>query len=101
MQEIAFETWQHLQDNLLVALVIALVMGFLASKTVTHWGKSNIAVYFIVGALGVFVGQFAVRLIGLKPVLDQVEGMWLLFDALIAYVGAFVVAAIAHLFKPM
>lgn len=101
MQEIALEVWQYLQDNLLVEMVIALIMGFLALKTVTHWGKSNIAVYFIVGALGSFLGQFAIRFIGLKPVLDQVAGMWLLFDILAAYIGAFVIATITHLFKPM
>jgi uncharacterized membrane protein YeaQ/YmgE (transglycosylase-associated protein family) len=101
MKETALEASQYLQDNLLVALVIALIMGFLASKTVTHWGKSNIAVYFLVGALGSFVGQFVIRFIGLKPVLDQVAGMWLLFDLVAAYVGSFVVAALAHLFKPM
>jgi uncharacterized membrane protein YeaQ/YmgE (transglycosylase-associated protein family) len=101
MKETALEASQYLQDNLLVALVIALIMGFLASKTVTHWGKSNIAVYFLVGALGSFVGQFVIRYTGLKPVLDQVAGMWLLFDVLAAYLGAFVVATLAHLFKPM
>ncbi|HEY3302893.1 MAG TPA: hypothetical protein VGL70_05075 [Candidatus Binatia bacterium] len=101
MQEIALEAWQYLLDNLLVALVIAFVMGFLAMKTVTHWGKSNIAVYFIVGGLGTFVGQFVVRLVGLKGLLDQVAGMWLLFDMVIAYIGAFIIATIAHLFKPM
>jgi uncharacterized membrane protein YeaQ/YmgE (transglycosylase-associated protein family) len=101
MKEAALEASQYLQDNLLVALVIALIIGFLASKTVTHWGKSNIAVYFLVGALGSFVGQFVIRFIGLKPVLDQVAGMWLLFDVITAYLGAFVVATIAHLFKPM
>jgi uncharacterized membrane protein YeaQ/YmgE (transglycosylase-associated protein family) len=101
MEEIALEVWQYLQDNLLVALVIALITGFLASKTVTHWGKSNIAVYFLVGALGSFVGQFVIRYIGLKPVLDQVAGMWLLFDVVAAYLGAFVVVTIVHLFKPM
>jgi uncharacterized membrane protein YeaQ/YmgE (transglycosylase-associated protein family) len=101
MKETALEVLQYLQDNLLVALVIALIMGFLASKTVTHWGKSNIAVYFIIGALGSFVGQFVIRYIGLKPVLDQVAGMWLLFDVVAAYIGAFAIATIAHLFKPM
>ena len=101
MKEIALEVSQYFQDNLLVALVIALIMGFLASKTVTHWGKSNIAVYFMVGALGSFVGQFVIRYIGLKPVLDQVAGMWLLFDVVAAYLGAFIVATIAHLLKPM
>jgi len=101
MEETAQEVLQHFQDNLLVALVLAFIMGFLALKTVTHWGKSNIAVYFIVGAVGMFIGQFAVRLIGLKPILDQVEGLWLVFDIMIAYVGAFIVAAVAHLLKPM
>jgi len=101
MEETAQEVLQHFQDNLLVALVLAFIMGFLALKTVTHWGKSNIAVYFIVGAVGMFIGQFAVRLVGLKPILDQVEGLWLVFDIMIAYAGAFIVAAIAHLLKPM
>ena len=101
MKETALETSQYLQDNLLVALVIALIIGFLASKTVTHWGKSKIAVYFIIGALGSFVGQFVIRYIGLKPVLDQVAGMWLLFDVVAAYVGAFLIATLVHLFKPM
>jgi uncharacterized membrane protein YeaQ/YmgE (transglycosylase-associated protein family) len=101
MKETALEAAQYLQDNLLVALVLALIMGFLASKTVTHWEKSNIAVYFIIGALGSFVGQFVIRYVGLKPVLDQVAGMWLLFDVVAAYLGSFVVATIVHLFKPM
>jgi uncharacterized membrane protein YeaQ/YmgE (transglycosylase-associated protein family) len=101
MTEIATEVLQYFQENLLVALVIAFVVGFLASKTVTHWGKSNIFVYFLIGALGSFLGQFVVRYIGLKEVLDQVAGMWLLFDVVAAYLGAFVVATIAHLFKPM
>jgi uncharacterized membrane protein YeaQ/YmgE (transglycosylase-associated protein family) len=101
MTEIATEVLQYFQENLLVALVTAFVVGFLASKTVTHWEKSNIFVYFLIGALGSFLGQFVVRYIGLKETLDQAVGMALLFDVVIAYFGSFVIAAIAHLFKPM
>jgi uncharacterized membrane protein YeaQ/YmgE (transglycosylase-associated protein family) len=101
MMEIATEVLQYFQENLLLSLAIAFVVGFLASKTVTHWEKSNIFVYFLIGALGSFLGQFVERYIGLKDVLDQVAAMALLFDVLIAYFGSFVVAAIVHLFKPM
>jgi uncharacterized membrane protein YeaQ/YmgE (transglycosylase-associated protein family) len=101
MMEIATEVSQYFQENLPLSLVIALAVGFLASKTVTHWEKSNIFVYFLIGALGSFLGQFVERYIGLKEVLDQVAAMTLLFDVVIAYLGSFVIAAIAHLFKPM
>jgi uncharacterized membrane protein YeaQ/YmgE (transglycosylase-associated protein family) len=101
MKEIAIETTQYLQDNLALAAVIALVVGFLANKTVTHWGKSNIVLYFVVGVLGSFVGQFFVRYIGFREILDQVSGMAIFFDVLIAYCGSFVVAALVHLVKPM
>ena len=101
MMEIAAEVSQYFQENLFAALVIAFVVGFLASKTVTHWEKSNIFVYFFIGALGSFLGQFVVRYVGLKETLDQAAGMAILFDVLIAYLGSFAVAAIAHLFKPM
>ncbi len=101
MNESAAEALSYLQENILVSAVIALVVGFLASKTVTHWEKSNVAVYFIVGVLGCFLGQFGVRYVGLQPILEQAPGMALLFDVVIAYCGAFVVAAVAHMFKPM
>ena len=100
MKEIAIEVLDYFQDNLAAALVIAFLMGVLASKTVSKWGKGNIILYVVVGALGSFVGQFASRYIGLKPILDQVAGMWLLFDLVIAYLGSFTVATLFHLFKP-
>ena len=101
MTEIALEVARYFQENLFAALVTAFVVGFLASKTVTHWGKSNIFVYFLIGVLGSFLGQIVVRYVGLKEILDQAAGMAILFDVLIAYLGSFAVAALAHLFKPM
>lgn len=100
MKELAIEVLYYFQDNLLAAVVIAFLMGLLADKTVSKWGKGNIVLYFVVGALGSFVGQFANRYIELKPVLDQVAGLWLLFDLVIAYLGSFVVAALFHMLKP-
>jgi uncharacterized membrane protein YeaQ/YmgE (transglycosylase-associated protein family) len=101
MNESAAEAFRYLQENLLLSLVIALVVGFLASKTVSHWGKSNVIGYLVVGVLGSFVGQVSVRYIGLQAILDQVSNMALLFDVLIAYLGSFTIAALVHLFKPM
>ncbi|HKA32626.1 MAG TPA: hypothetical protein VKH64_05400 [Candidatus Binatia bacterium] len=101
MNESAAEALSYLQDNLLLTLVIAFVVGFLASKTVTQWEKSNIAVYFITGLLGTFLGQFVSRYIGLQSILELASGMTLLFDIVLAYFGSFVVAALIHMFKPM
>ncbi|HEY6197962.1 MAG TPA: hypothetical protein VI231_05085 [Candidatus Binatia bacterium] len=101
MNESAAEALRYLQDNLLFTLVIALVVGFLASKTVTQWEKSNIAVYFIIGVLGTFLGQFVSRYIGLQSILELASSMELLFDVVLAYFGSFVVAALIHMFKPM
>ena len=101
MNESAAEALSYLQENLLLTLVIAFVVGFLASKTVTHWEKSNIAVYFIIGILGTFLGQFVSRYIGLQSILELASSMELLFDVVLAYFGSFVVAALIHMFKPM
>lgn len=101
MNESAAEALTYLQENLLLALFIAFVVGFLATKTVAQSGKSNFAFYLIVGALGSFVGQFGVRYTGLQSILEQVAGMALVFDVMIAYLGSFIVAAIVHMFKPM
>ena len=101
MKEIAIEASQYLQENLLLSLAIAFLVGVLASKTVTHWGKSNIFVYFLIGAVGSFFGQCVSRYIGLKDILDLAAGMTIFFDVVIAYFGSFAVAAVVHLFKPM
>jgi uncharacterized membrane protein YeaQ/YmgE (transglycosylase-associated protein family) len=101
MSETAAEALRYLQQNVLWSLVVAFVVGFLASKTVTHWGRSNIVLYFVIGILGSFLGQFGVRYSGVQDILDQVSNMALLFDVVIAYLGSFIVAAFVHFFKPM
>jgi uncharacterized membrane protein YeaQ/YmgE (transglycosylase-associated protein family) len=101
MSETAAETLGYLQQNVLWSLVLAFVVGFLASKTVSHWERSNIVLYFVIGILGSFVGQFGVRYTGVQDILNQVSNMALLFDFVIAYLGSFVVATFFHFFKPM
>ena len=101
MREIATEVLRYFQANFLATVVIAFLVGFLASKTVAHGGKGNIGVYFLVGVLGSFLGQFAIRYFGLKETLDQVAGLWLIFDIVAAYLGSFVIAALIHFLRPM
>jgi uncharacterized membrane protein YeaQ/YmgE (transglycosylase-associated protein family) len=54
-----------------------------------------------VGILGAFLGQLAAPHFGLKELASQMPQFWLLFDFLIAFAGAFVVAAIVHFIKPL
>ena len=100
MKEVAQEALKYLQDNLLLSIVLAAVAGFAGMKTVSQAKKTNPALFFIVGALGVFLGQFAIRYLGIKDVLDQVSEFSVIFDLLAAYIGAFVVGAIVHMFSP-
>jgi len=100
MKETALESLKYLQDNLLLSIVIAVVVGFAGMKTVALAKKTNPALFFIVGALGTFLGQFAIQYLGLEAILDEVSQFRLLFDLLAAYVGSFIVATIVNLFSP-
>ncbi len=78
-------------------LVIA---GFAGMKTVSFAKKTNPALFFIVGALGVFLGQFAILYFGLKGIIDEVSAFRLFFDLLAAYIGSFIVASLVNIFSP-
>ena len=101
MKEIAQEVVKYLQENLLDTIVIVVVAGFAATQTVVHGKKGSPVLYLIVGLLGSFLGQFAVRYFGIKEILDQVSEFRILFDFLSAYVGSFVVASLIHFIKPI
>ena len=100
MKEVAQEALKYLQDNLLLSIVIAALAGFAGMKSVSLAKKTNPALFFIVGALGVFLGQFAMLYFGLKGILDEVSQFRLLFDLLAAYVGSFIIAALVNFFSP-
>jgi uncharacterized membrane protein YeaQ/YmgE (transglycosylase-associated protein family) len=100
MKEAAQEALKYLQDNLLLSIVIAALAGFAGMKTVSFAKKTNPALFFIVGALGVFLGQFAILYFGLKGIIDEISEFRLLFDLLAAYIGSFVVASLINFFSP-
>ena len=100
MKEIAQAVLQYIQENLLVSLVIAVIAGFAGMKTVSLAKKTNPVLFFIVGALGVFLGQFAILYFGLKGILDEVSAFRLVFDLLAAYIGSFIVATLVNIFSP-
>lgn len=101
MEEIAQEVLRYFQENLLATLVIAPAAGFLARKTVVVGKTGNLLLYFILGLLGSFLGQYAIHYLGLKEILDQLAALRFFFDLLAAYVGSFVLAAILQFIKPM
>ena len=100
MKEIALAVLDYLQQNLLVSLVIAVIAGFAGMKSVSFAKKTNPALFFIVGALGVFLGQFVILYFGLKGIIDEISEFRLLFDLLAAYIGSFIVASLVNMFSP-
>lgn len=100
MKEIALTVLDYLQENLLVSLVIAVIAGFAGVKTVSLAKKGNPALFLIVGALGVFLGQFAILYFDLKGIMDEVAEFRLIFDLLAAYIGSFIVASLFNFFSP-
>ena len=100
MKEVAQAALEYIQANLLVSLVIAVIAGFAGMKTVSFAKKGNPVLYFIVGALGLFLGQFAVLYFGLKGILDEISAFRLFFDLLAAYIGSFIVASLINVFSP-
>lgn len=100
MREIALAVLDYVKENLLVSLVFAVIAGFAGMKTVSLAKKTNPALFFIVGVLGVFLGQFAILYFGLKAILDEIPEFRLLFDLLAAYIGSFIVASLVNMFSP-
>lgn len=100
MGEIASAVQVYLREHLLASLIIAVVAGFAASKTVVIGKRGTFLLYAIIGLVGTVVGQAAVFYFGLREVLDELAGFRYLFDFFIAYVGSFVIAAVIHFFKP-
>ena len=101
MKETAQVVLQYFQENLLATLLIAVVAGFAAVKSVAVLKKGNPALYFIVGLLGAFLGQFAILYFGLNEIIDQIPSFRLFFDLLAAYLASFVLASLINFLKPL
>lgn len=101
MREIAQEVLAYLLGSPILSLGIALATGFAGCKTVAYEGRPGFFRFLIVGAIGLFLGQFVILFFGLREYLEKLPEFRLLFDFFAAYVGSFVVAAIIHFIKPM
>jgi uncharacterized membrane protein YeaQ/YmgE (transglycosylase-associated protein family) len=91
----------YCRENALPVLIISLIAGLAACKTVMHQRRLNGVIYLLVGLVGSLVGQYASRATGLKELPDNLPMFWILFDFLLAYAGSFVVAAAIHFVKPL
>lgn len=101
MRDAAQEVLEYMQGNPLVSLAIAIIAGYAAYKSVVHVKKGNPAVFFVVGVLGFFLGQFVIVYFGIGKILDEISEFRLLFDLVAAYIGSFVLAALVHFIKPL
>ena len=100
MQEIAREVFAYFQGNAVLYVGMAFIAGFLAHKTVARDAGSAFVLSAIIGALGLFLGQFMLLYFGLKEYLEKISEFRLFFDFLAAYIGSFIVAALIHFVKP-
>jgi uncharacterized membrane protein YeaQ/YmgE (transglycosylase-associated protein family) len=100
LPEITQQVIEYLKANAVLALAIAFIAGLAATKSVAHERHAGVFTYFVVGAVGFFLGQFAMVYFGLQDYLKEVSQFRILFDFVAAYVGSFVVAATIHFIKP-
>ncbi len=91
----------YFQDQLLVTIVVGLLSGFLASKTVAIGRSGHLAFFLAIGLIGSFIGQFAILYLGLDQVFDHVHQFRLIFDLIAAYIGAFLLASVVNFLKPL
>jgi len=77
-----------------------LAAGFAATKTVAYGQKASVALFVIVGLIGLFLGEFMIFHYQLDEYLEHIAEFRIFFDFIAAYVGSFVVAAIIHFIKP-
>ena len=100
MQEIAREVYAYFQASPVLYVGIAFVAGFLAHKTVARDAGSAFILSAIIGAAGLFLGQFMLFYFGLKEYLEKISEFGIFFDFLAAYIGSLIVASVIHFIKP-
>jgi uncharacterized membrane protein YeaQ/YmgE (transglycosylase-associated protein family) len=100
VEQVARDALSYIQANLAASVVIAIVTGFAACKSVASDWKEIGLLFIFVGITGFFLGQFMLVFLGLKDTLNQLPEFTWLFDIVIGFVGSFVVATIVNFFKP-
>jgi len=101
LEQSAREALLYMQGNPVTSLLVALVTGFAACRSVASDWKGFSLLFIFIGFAGFFFGQFMVLFVGLKEVIDQIPQFAFLFDLVIGFIGSFVVATIVNFFKPI
>ena len=100
MQEIAQNVLAHIQANLVVSFVIALIAGFAASRVVAFERRPGVIGFTIIGAIGFFLGTFMVTYWGLGEYLENLHGLRIFIDLVAAFIGSFIISTLLHFIKP-
>ena len=100
MQEAALQALAYLQPNPLLSLAIAFLAGFTANKTVSSEGRLGFIPFLIIGAIGLFLGQFMLFYLKFDDYLEGLAALRILIDFFAAFAGLFVVSSIIHFVKP-
>ena len=100
MEESAREAILYIQANPVSSVIIAVITGFAACKSVAADWKGISILFVIVGFVGFFLGQFMILSLGLKEFLDQLPQFVWLFDLIAGFIGSFIVATVINFFKP-
>jgi uncharacterized membrane protein YeaQ/YmgE (transglycosylase-associated protein family) len=101
LQQTAEQVIAYLQSNTWLSLAIAFLAGLAAGKTVAYDRRPGPFLSLIIGAIGLFLGEWLMTFSGVDLYLDRIGEFRLLFDFIAAYLGAFVVAALIHFIKPL
>ena len=100
MQETAQNVLAHIQANLAVSFVIALIAGFAASRVVASERRPGVIGYTIIGAIGFFLGNFMLTYWGLDHYLENLRGLRIFIDLVAAFIGSFIISTLLHFLKP-
>jgi uncharacterized membrane protein YeaQ/YmgE (transglycosylase-associated protein family) len=100
LQESAQEVIAYLQESVFLFLAIAFVAGLAADKTVAYERRSSVLFFLIIGIVGLFLGEFVLFYANLDEYLAGIIDFRIVIDFIVAYLGAFFIAAIIHFVKP-
>jgi uncharacterized membrane protein YeaQ/YmgE (transglycosylase-associated protein family) len=81
-------------DTLLVWIIVGLIAGFLASRTMLGHGMGMIG-DIVVGIIGAFIGGFLASYFGIRV---TITGVPLLGQIIIAFIGALLLLMVLRLF---
>jgi hypothetical protein len=100
MSELVQLAITYLRGDFFINLVIALIAGGAACRTVAADKLSGPLVFCLIGSLGLFVSQLLFIQLELLPILEPLAALRLLADLVAAYVLSLFIAAVFTAINP-